>query len=249
MRAAVLGPVAALQFLSVIPVRLPAPVPAATFPNAVVWFPLVGALLGALVAAADALLGGVLSPTVVSAIDLVLLALVTGGLHLDGLADAADGLVGNMPRERRLDVMRDGGIGAFGAATLALTLLVEYGALLALPSGTRSTAIVVTVAVSRWAMSLMLGAFPYARTAGSGSVFRSGLRPSHVIGAAALGLLIAGVGASWIGIVLVGVSVLVALLIGSLAVRRIGGCTGDVYGAGGELTFAAALVVLSGLAR
>ena len=249
MRAAILGPVAALQFLSIIPVRLPARVPAATFPNAVAWFPLVGALLGVLIATADALLEGLLPPTVVSGLDIALLALVTGGLHLDGLADAADGLVGNLPRERRLDVMRDGGIGAFGAATLALTLLVEYSALVALPAGMRFAAIVVVVAVSRWAMSVMLWSFPYARVSGSGSAFRSGLRASHLTAAAALALVIAGVGASWVGVVVFGVSAVVALLIGSLAVRRIGGCTGDVYGAGGELTFAAALVVFSGVAR
>lgn len=249
MRAALLGPALALQFLSVIPVPLPRSLPAAAFPHAVAWFPLAGALLGAMVAVADALLGHVLPMTVVSALDLVLLALSTGGLHLDGLADAADGLLGNLPRDKRLDVMRDGGIGAFGAAVLALTLLVEYGALLSLAPVIRFSGIVVAAAVSRWAMSLMLWAFPYARTEGAGSAFRTGLRLPHLAGAAALALLVAVVGSSWMGIVLFGTSAAIALVVGGLAVRRVGGCTGDVYGAGGELAFAVTLVGLSGIGR
>lgn len=248
MRAGVLGPAAALQFLSIIPVRLPASVPGAAFPNAVAWFPLIGAGLGIFVAAADALLGRVLPLTVVSGLDLALLAVITGGLHLDGLADAIDGLVGNLPRERRLEVMRDGGVGAFGAAGLTITLLVEYGALVGLESTIRFAAIVATVAVSRWAMSLMLWAFPYARTEGSGSAFRAGLRPVHVSVAAITTLFVAFVALSLIGTVLFVVSLVVVFLVGSVAMARIGGCTGDVYGAGGELTFAASLVMVSALA-
>lgn len=249
MRAAALGPAVALQFLSLIPVRLPRSLPPAAFPNAVAWFPLAGALLGAIVAGADALFGRVLPVTVVSALDLVLLALITGGLHLDGLADAADGLLGNLPRERRLAVMRDGGIGAFGAAALALTLLVEYSALVSVAPAIRSPALVVAAALSRWAMSLMVWAFPYARAEGAGSPFRAGLRASHVAVAAAVALLVATAALSWIGIAPFAVSAIVGLLVGRLALGRVGGCTGDVYGAGGELAFAATLVAMVGIAR
>jgi len=249
MRASVLGPAVALQFLTVIPVPLPRSLPASAFPQAVAWFPLVGGFLGVLVAAADALLGRLLSGTVVSALDLALLAVLTGGLHLDGLADATDGLLGNLPRERRLEVMRDGGIGAFGATALALTLLVEYGALLGLTPGIRFAAIIATLAVSRWAMSLMVWAFPYARAEGSGSAFRAGLRWPHVAAAATFALIVAATAFSLVGVVAFVVSTLVALGVGRLAVRRVGGCTGDVYGAGGELAFAATLVALSGIAR
>jgi adenosylcobinamide-GDP ribazoletransferase len=249
MRASGLGPAVALQFLSVIPVPLPRSLPPAAFPRAVAWFPLVGALIGVLVAIADALLRPVLPLTVVSALDLALLALLTGGLHLDGLADAIDGLLGNLPRERRLVVMRDGGIGAFGAAALVLTLLVEYGALLSLPPVIRFPAIVAAVAVSRWGMSLMLWAFPYARAEGSGSAFRAGLRPLDVAGAATLALLVTAIALSWVGVILLVISAVVALVVGAFAVRRAGGCTGDVYGAGGELAFALSLVALSGFAR
>lgn len=249
MRVGVLAPVAALQFLSIVPVRLPRSTPPGVFPDAVLWFPVIGALLGAVVAAADLVLARALPGTVVAAVDLVLLAAITGGLHLDGLADAADGLVGNVPRERRLDVMREGGVGAFGAATLCLVLLAEYGALASLGTGARAPALVVGTALSRWGMSLMLGSFPYARVAGAGTPFRSGLRPAHVLVSAALALAVAAAVLSWPGLVLFAVATLVAYAAGALAVRRIGGCTGDVYGAGGELAFAAVLVVLSGLAR
>jgi adenosylcobinamide-GDP ribazoletransferase len=249
MRVGVLAPLAALQFLSIIPVRLPRTVPAAAFPNAVVWLPVIGGLLAEIVALVDLLLAPVLPASAVAAIDLALLAVITGGLHLDGLADAADGLLGNLSRERRLDVMREGGIGAFGAAALCLTLLVEYGALVGIAPEARPWALVVAACISRWGMSLMLGVFPYARAAGAGTPFRSGLRPGHVLVAAVVALGLALLLADRAGVLLFATGTMVALAVGVVAMRRIGGCTGDVYGAGGELAFAAVLVAFSGLVR
>ena len=249
MRALALAPLAAMQLLSIIPVRLPRPVPAAVFPNAVVWLPVIGGLLAEIVGLADLLLAPVLPATTVAAIDLALLALITGGLHLDGLADAADGLLGDLPRERRLDVMREGGIGAFGAAALCLTLLVEYGALVSIAPHARPWALVVAALISRWGMGLMLGAFPYARTTGAGTPFRSGLRATHILGAAVVALGLALLIADRAGAILFAAGTAVALAVGALATRRLGGCTGDVYGAGGELAFAVALTAFAGLVR
>ena len=247
MRAFALAPVAALQFLSIIPVRLPRSTPASVFPTAVLWFPIIGMLLGGAVALADLILAPLVPVTVVAAIDLALLAVITGGLHLDGLADAADGLLGTLTRERRLDVMRDGGIGAFGAATLCLTLLAEYGALVSLAPDARAWALVVGAGLSRWGMSLMLWALPYARASGAGTPFRSGLGPGHVLVAAVVALGAALLVTGPAGLVLFVVGTAVALGVGALAVRRVGGCTGDVYGAGGELCFAAVLIACTAL--
>lgn len=249
MRAALVAPAVAVQFLTILPVRLPRSVPEGAFPGAVALFPLVGLAIGGLVASVDALLGLVLPTSVIAAIDLAFLAMLSGGLHLDGLADAADGLLGNLPRERRLEVMREGGIGAFGGVAVALVLLLEYGGLVSLEPVIRFPALVAAVALSRWSMSLLLWAFPYARAEGTGSAFRSGLRPAHLLAATLFAGLTVGALFSFGGVLLWAVSGGTALLVGWYAVRRVGGCTGDVYGAGGELAFAATLVAIAGLAR
>jgi adenosylcobinamide-GDP ribazoletransferase len=249
MRAVLAMPAVAVQFLTIVPVRLPRVIPEGAFPGAVALFPVIGLAIGVVVAGVDALLGQVLPVTVTSGVDLLLLAVLTGGLHLDGLADAADGLLGNLPRERRLAVMREGGVGAFGAAALVFALLLEYGGLVSLGPVIRPAALVVAVALSRWTMSLLLWAFPYARAEGAGSAFRSGLRLRHPLVATLFAVIIAAAVFSAAAALLLVISGGVGLLVGFYALRRLGGCTGDVYGAAGELAFAATLVTITGLAR
>ncbi|MDE3194563.1 MAG: adenosylcobinamide-GDP ribazoletransferase [Chloroflexota bacterium] len=247
MRSALLAPGLALGFLTIAPLRLSSDVPRRAFPLAVALFPVVGLALGAVAGAADAALERFVPGSVAAAIDLALLAVATGGLHLDGLADAADGLLGNMPRERRLDAMREPGIGAFGVAAVALVLVVEYAALAATPPATRVVVLAVALAVSRWSMALILWRFPYARPAGIATPFRDGLRAAHVAVAAAVTAAVASALLASGGIVLAVVGTAVALTVGWRAVDRLGGCTGDVYGAAGELAFATCLVVGTGI--
>lgn len=249
MRALLAAPLVAVSFLSVLPVPLPSAVPGAAFPRSVAFFPLVGAGLGAVVAGADALLRLLLPVQVASALDLALLAVLTGGLHLDGLADAADGLLAPLDRARRLEVMREGSVGAFGVAAVALVLLVDFAALASVPPADRAAAIVAAVAASRAAVSVAVVAFPYARREGVGTAFRDGLGPLD--GAVAL-VVAAAVATALLGIrgaTLLATAVAAALALGSLARARLGGLTGDVYGAAAETTFAMTLVVQVGTVR
>ncbi len=249
MRALFVAPAVALQFLTIIPLRLPRALPQGAFPGAVALFPLVGLAIGGLAAGVDALCGSVLRSPVSAAIDLVVLAVISGGLHLDGLADAADGLLGNLPRERRLEVMREGGIGAFGVAAIVLVLLCEYAGLVSLVPAVRAATLAAAVALSRWTMSLLLWAFPYARAEGIATALRSGLRLRHVLVSTVCAVVIVGVLFSLAGVLLLVLSAALALGVASLAMRRIGGCTGDVYGAAGELVFAASVVAVGALTR
>jgi len=248
MRVALVAPAVTLQFLTIIPVRLPRALPQGVFPGAVALFPLVGLAIGGLAAGVDALCGLVLRSPVTAAIDLVVLAAISGALHLDGLADAADGLLGNLPRERRLEVMREGGIGAFGVAAIVLVLLCEYAGLVSLAPAVRVATLAAAVALSRWAMSLLLWALPYARAEGIATTLRSGLRLRHVLLSTLCAVVIVGVLFSVAGVLLLALSAAVALGVGWLAVRRIGGCTGDVYGAAGEIVFAASVVAAGAVA-
>ncbi len=249
MRSVLLAPGVALQFLTILPLRLPSPVPDGAFPNAVALFAPVGLALGVLVGAADAALGRAVPASVAAALDLALLVVATGALHLDGLADATDGLLGNMPRERRLEAMREPGVGAFGLVAVAVVLIVEYAALAATPAAFRLASLAAALAVSRWSMGALLWLFPYARAHGIATAFRTGLGPAHVLVATLVtaAIVLAFLGAA--GIVVAVTGCVVALAVGWRAARAIGGCTGDVYGAAGELAFAACLVVGTGIAR
>lgn len=222
-------------------------------PEALGWLGPVGAGIGAVVGAswgAATRRGGPLAGAAVAlAADLVL----TGGLHMDGLADAADGLIAPMEAQRRLDAMADPAIGAFGASAVVVVSLVRFAAL---ASARPSVALVASLwAASRSAMAGTCRALPYARSSGGLASALVGERPAGLAGAiAAAGpgaALAVGLGrpwrsreraaargvaaAGWVGVV-------------ALSKRRIGGFTGDVLGAAGIVAETAGLLAAA-LAR
>jgi adenosylcobinamide-GDP ribazoletransferase len=181
------------------------------------------------------------------------LALGSRGLHLDGLADTADGLAASYDRTRALEIMRRGNTGPIGAATLVLVLLVQVAAaaeLLTRPWG--AVVLAGLVCLSRCSLLLTCAAgVPSARTEGLGATV-SGVVPRPVV---ALGVLLAaGAGCGlavlsgqfwWWGLAAVVVGFVVTAALVLRCRRRFGGITGDVLGAGIELMLAASLVVAS----
>ena len=252
LRALLAPPVLALQFLTAVPLPLAVPAGPRELGRALGLFPLVGALLGLLLAALDATLLRVLPAGVTSALVLVAGTLLTGGLHLDGLMDTSDGVFGGRTRERRLEIMRDSRVGSYGVLAGALQLLVKYVALVSLPQGWRGAALVASLTCGRWAMVAAMRAFPYARADGLGRTFKDGVRMGDVGLATVL-----AVGLCWFVLRAQGAALteLAALLLwaitGSLVAgwwltQRVGGLTGDCYGAVNELIEAGALVLLVG---
>ncbi|MGY1836950.1 adenosylcobinamide-GDP ribazoletransferase [Blastococcus sp. SYSU DS0510] len=251
------GPLAALGVFSVLPVPPSARVPGA---GVLRWLPLVGALLGAL-AFVPALAvwrgsdGG--APLLAAAVVVGALALLTRGLHLDGTADLADGLGSGRPAEQALAIMRRPDVGAFGVAALVCLLLVQVAALGAVLDDSSRTAGLVCVVL--------------ATTAGRVAVLHAAARPPAA--GSALGVLVAGAGtpavrwtatlllvaaaaglrllaggspadAGWaVAAVLVALAAAAALT--AHAGRRLGGVTGDVFGAAVETGTTTALVVLA----
>lgn len=142
--------------------------------RALPWFPLVGALIGAALAVVDWALTPLLSLGVRDALLLALAAGLTGLLHLDGFVDCCDGLLGVRSVERRLEIMRDSRVGAYGALGGALLLIARFAALGALASGSelRTLALVAAPLLGRWAMVYAVARYPYARAAGAGAPFR-----------------------------------------------------------------------------
>lgn len=210
---------------------LPLPAPASWNPGdsgrAGGWFSLVGLVIGLLVAGVHWLAGLVFPPLVTGAIALTAWVALTGGLHLDGLADCADGLLYPGAPEKRLEIMRDPRLGAFGGIGLGLALLLKFSALASLTPATLP-ALPLAASLARWCI-LPAGLLPLARPGGMGADFAAGLRkPSLLWGALIpLGLaLLAGKR----GLLAIAIGLLGGAGVLWLAKQRLGGVTGDVFG-------------------
>ena len=213
--------------------------------NSRIYYPAVGLLLGLLLWGLERGCSEIFPDFLSAAVLVGSLVAVTRGLHLDGLMDTCDGLFGGFNPERRLEIMRDSQVGAFGVAGAASVLLLKYGALVALlglEDPGKEWSLLLFPMLSRWAMVAALGAFPYVRLQGLGSPFHQGsnLWPTvtAAITAAVAAVLLGGIGG--VGM-LVGASAM-ALLLGWAMAGRLGGLTGDTYGAINELVEVAALL-------
>ncbi len=175
-------------------------------------------------------------------------AAITGGLHLDGLADSSDGLFLFGDADRRLNVMRDPHVGSFGLLAIVLTLLGKFAALAPLQDRRRALAVLGAAAVSRILILVAAGLAPYARRQGTGQTVIEATTVTDslwsVVAALALGALLAGEA----GLIASAAALLVAWSLTHLANQRLGGVTGDILGAVvelGELTY---LIILGLLA-
>jgi adenosylcobinamide-GDP ribazoletransferase len=201
------------------------------------WYPVVGMLIGCGLVAADFALGVLFESSVVNALLIVLLVVLTRGLHQDGLADTLDGLAGGGTPSERLSIMRDPRIGALGATGLFLSLILRYAGLMALPHDLRVPALLCMPAVGRWAMVMLAWIAPYARTEGGlAAPFLTHLSWRHVaVSTLVLGAGLAGsfgsVGAGWI---LLAATVVVLVSWGACR-HWFGGITGDTLGATNEV--------------
>lgn len=232
----------AFAFLTVIPQRGAAAAPLdADLAASRFAYPVVGLLLGLGLALMSEGLKRLGVDAGLSAFLLVLaLAVVSGGLHLDGLADTFDGLFLWGGADRRLAVMRDPHIGSHGVSAVVLVLLGKYAALVPLQGADRARALLGAVAAGRTLILVAAGSARYARPQGTGR---------HVVDAATrrdarfavLGLLLgSSLLAGWGGLIAAGSAWLVARGLTRLASDRIGGVTGDILGALvelGELAF------------
>jgi adenosylcobinamide-GDP ribazoletransferase len=225
--------------------RLPLPDHQATGAASAWTWPVVGAVLGAIAAlvAGFALWLG-FTPGVVAGLVLTLGAILTGGLHEDGLSDSADGLFGGWTRERRLEIMKDSRVGSYGVLALVLVTLVRWSALTTLLAAGSPWALVAVGAASRAPMAVVMSALPNARETG---LSHATGRPSAQVAlvGAVLAVAIAFLFAGWGAILMLALVGLATALLARSAQTRIGGQTGDILGATQQLAEAAALAVLA----
>ncbi|HET6299534.1 MAG TPA: adenosylcobinamide-GDP ribazoletransferase [Kribbella sp.] len=248
----------AVGTLSVLPVGVPSKVDRAVAGQAMVLAPAVGLLLGgisaAVVAGADALRPD--APLLSAVLGIVVLVALSGALHLDGLADFADGLGSRRDRETMLRIMKQSDIGPFGVVSIAGVLLIDVAALSAcIQSGHGWQALLIATAASRltlpWSCRTTV---PTARPDGLGAMVASTVRPLTAVLLTLLTTGIAGLllrlgSADLQTIVGAGAAALLAVVVGLSVVRRarkaLGGITGDVLGAAVELALPTALLVLA----
>jgi adenosylcobinamide-GDP ribazoletransferase len=217
----------AFGLMTTLPVRLPADWSAGDSGRAAVWYPLVGLVIGTLtwLAWTGAMLA--FPPLAAGILTLIVWVVLTGGLHLDGLADCCDGLLVSAAVERRLEIMKDPHIGAFGVIGLILVLFLKAAALTSLTAQS-SDSILLAASLARWCI-LPAGLLPLARPSGMGADFASGFQRSFILWGAVIPVVITVfLGIRGVFSIFVGLSA--AALVLFLAKSNIGGVTGDVFG-------------------
>jgi adenosylcobinamide-GDP ribazoletransferase len=244
---------AALHFLTILPIPGDHQPQDADWWRATGWYPAVGLLLGAVLAGLGWSLRPVWSPNVTAALILAAWVTLTGALHLDGFVDCCDALLAPVPKARRLEILRDVHAGTFGIVGAVLLLLTKYATLVSLPAGVHAATLVLVPTLGRWTMTAAVAIYPYARPGpGLGRKAKSGQgwRPLALATATALlGCAIAAwAGLGWAALVTLLSSALLAVAAAQWMQARLGGLTGDTYGAICELVEAASLLLLSGLA-
>lgn len=232
----------ALQFLTRLPIRLPRMPTPEESGRSLLWYPLVGLLIGALLLLAHSMLNGV-SLGLHAALLLSLWVWLSGGLHLDGLADTADAWVGGYgDRERTLAIMKDPACGPVGVITLVLLLLLKWAALVALLEAGHWPMLLLAPWLGRCVLPLLLFTTTYVRPGGMGQVLVEHL-PRRNLPAVLVLHVLAMLLFGWSALLGVGVALMVLLLVRHYLRQRLGGTTGDTAGALVELVEGAVLVV------
>jgi adenosylcobinamide-GDP ribazoletransferase len=240
---------AALQFLTVIPIKIRLENDA--FKRSTIWFPIVGLLIGALTALADVILQKLgFSGLLLSILTVAFLAAITGGLHLDGLADTADGFFSARPRERALEIMRDSHIGTMGVLALIFVLSIKVTALSELTTSIRWKALLYAPFAGRCMQIMTMKLLPYARsqTGGLASTFlnqRLGLSAMiSIFFILLISPLIFGIKTGLINIIILTITTAICCV---WSRKKIGGFTGDTLGATSELVELTSLLTASKL--
>ena len=239
-----------LGFLTVLPIPVKGELRPADMGKAMAFFPVAGAVIGGVLISADIVLSSILPGAVVDFILIAVLALITGGIHLDGLADTFDGLYGGKTREDALSIMKDSRVGAIGAVSLIIIIGLKYTALIsypqALPQGAKYAALLLMPLLSRWSMVLTASLSVYARMSGGGTGkdFVETVSPLSLLTATIFASVAAGVMMGWRGgivMLFVGVITLIGVIYFK---KRLGGVTGDVLGAVNEVNEVMVLLVI-----
>ena len=240
-----------LRFLTRLPVPFVRTVDPPRLKNSMAMFPVVGVLVGAITAGALVLASMAGLPDLFCGLfALAVTAMVTGAFHEDGLADVADGFGGGATREERLEIMKDSRIGAYGTLILVITVMARASLLTALLDLPPAAVLALTAGAAAFSRALMVDLLSTTRPARANGLSVLAGQPTRRTGllAIAIGGLAAGLGAyaymSWtVALLALAVAGLALGAVRALAMRKIGGQTGDVCGAAQVMAETAMLAV------
>ncbi len=244
-----MGFLAALRFLTIIPIPWRREVSPEELGRSAVYFPLVGLIIGLLLAGGHWLLGLFLPRPVVDILVVVSLVVISGALHLDGFIDTYDGIAGHKSVEDRWRVMHDSRAGGFGVIAVCCLLLVKYLSLNSVPDSLLIVTLVIMPVLSRWAMTYAIFSYPYARPDGLGKAFKRGTRWPRFTIATVIAVLVAIVLLQLTGLVLMLGIWITVVAMASYLKGKFSGLTGDTYGAVNEVAEVFVLIIILGLDR
>lgn len=257
--------VAAVQFLTRIPFPLEVPFEKRTLHRSLIFFPIVGVILGLLLSGFAALLSFIAPPILSAVLVLGMWIMLTGGLHLDGLMDTADGVLSGRKREQMLDIMKDSRVGAFGVVAAMLLMLLKFAGLYYLfqqhaEQGVSLSWLMLAIAAattwSRWWMVISISSWKPARAEGMAQLF-NGVKHQYISVMTAISLFIylmalmiyvittdGNLYYVWLSLLLPICTAIVGWLIAKWLKRKLGGLTGDTYGAMNEIVEALNIVLV-----
>ena len=223
---------AAIQFLTVIPFPKAFVFQERALGRSVPFFPLIGLLIGLTAAAVGYVVNIFLPPLPAMAMVVIFLLVISGGLHMDGLADTADGFFSARPRDKMLAIMRDSRIGVMGVIAVICVMLIKWSLLLSLTGTLQMAVIVLMPLVGRSAMVITMTCLPYIRTDGGlATLFAVHRSWIHALWAVACMLIAGFLLAQGMGLSIALASLAVTALWTAYSFRKIGGYTGDTLGA------------------
>ncbi|HTQ26207.1 MAG TPA: adenosylcobinamide-GDP ribazoletransferase [Candidatus Binataceae bacterium] len=237
----------AAGFLTILPVLPRADAEPETVVASFGWFPLVGFALGAMLAAGNLLLTRLFGDALAAVLLVLTLTVLTGAVHLDALADTADALGAGTDRRRALDIMRDSRIGSFGTAAIFFFLALECVALATMGEARRAAALWLAPGLARWAMVAASWRIGYLRPEGAGTLLVGSGGDRNLSRASALAALAVVPVLSWRALWAYAVAAAGAALLRAAYRRWLGGVTGDLLGAAGELVEVAVLLAMAAI--
>lgn len=199
------------------------------------FFPLVGLILGGLLIIVYWFADFFLPPAAVAAIAVVGLVIMTGGMHLDGLMDTIDGIYSGRSRLKKLEIMKDSRVGAFGVLGAVCLLLLKFSLFMGLGGVSYFSALIMMTVFGRWSMTYAIARFPYAREEGMGKLYKIHTGNIELAVASLTAFIVALAAGSIGGIIILVVTALTAHLLCGHWKIALGGLTGDTYGALSEI--------------
>lgn len=236
----------AASFLTIVPILPRGRIDDESIAASLGWFPLVGFVIAVALSLEDVILARFFDLTIRSILIVLSLTIITGAVHLDGLADTADAFGAGRDRDRALAILRDSRIGSFGAAAIFFSLALKVVALATLYGARRYTAIFAAVGLARWAMVAVADRIPYLRAEGAGSTLLGGESERRNLMIASLTVVAAMLPlVSWTILCALAAAIGIVSAMRAFYRRWLDGVTGDLIGACGEIVEIAVLIIFA----